>query len=104
MNSRVGPGYRIAAYRTARCFEKFEGGQEYPFLKDRIVRQTKGPAQLKGDPQGPRRFDGFRMQADKADLRRWQTLILQEISERAHGARAQRSHGYEQNGIDPIFF
>ena len=68
----------------------------------RIVRRTERAAQLERDPQGSRRPGVFALRPNEADRNRRNALLLDVVPERAHGARAERSNGRKDDGLDSI--
>jgi hypothetical protein len=61
-------------------------------LQGCIVRRTERPGELEGDPQRARRADDLRVLAHQADTGGRHPLRFQVVAQRAHGARAGRSH------------
>lgn len=58
---------------------------------------------LEGHPQCPRRFDGFRVRPYEADAGGRHAVFFYVVAKNADGARAARSDGQKQGGIDPVF-
>jgi hypothetical protein len=77
---------------------------DHPFLKCPVTRRAKWPPQLERDPQRPRRPSLLDLRSDQTDGDRRDPLILEIMPQRAHGARAERSNGREDDAVDGVLF
>ena len=71
-------------------------------LERRIVGCTQRAAELEGDPERTRRPDGLGVLAHQADAGGRDALPLEEMAQRADGARAGGSNRNEQGRVDAI--
>ena len=76
--------------------------EDHPLLERRIARRAERPAQLERHPQRARRLGVLGLRPDKADRDRRDALFLEIVPQRAHGARAERSNGREDDGVDVV--
>ena len=86
----VGPGQQV------------EGGLRYAALEAGIVGNAERSAKLKGHPEGARRAHHLGVFAHQADTRCRNALPLEEMTERAHGARAGGSNRDEERSVDLV--
>ena len=100
--ARVVIGEVLDDHRPALPVEQLQGRKDHPLLECRVVRRTKRPPKLERNPKRPRRFGVLGLRPDQADRDRRNALVLEIMSQRAHGARADRSNGGEQDGVDVI--
>ena len=84
------------------AFEQAQRRQDHAFLERRVARRTERSPQLERDPQGARRLGVFGLRPNEADRHCRDALFLEIMPQRAHGARAERSNGGEQDGVDPV--
>ncbi len=91
------PGYGV--FGTP---EQPERRQDHPPLKRRVARRPDRPAQFKRHPQRPPAVRILRLRPDQRDRDRGNACFLEIVPQRAHGARAQRSNGGQQNRIDVV--
>ena len=71
-------------------------------LERRVVGNAERPAELERDPECARRPHDLGVLTYQADADGRNALALEEVAQRAHGARAGGSNRDEQRGIDPV--
>ena len=87
---------------AALAFEEAERGAEDVELELGLVGGAERPPELEGHPEGAGRPDALRVIADQADAGRRDALRLNVVSERADGARTERSDGHEERAGDAV--
>src|SRR5579864_5547707 len=83
-------------------FEQPQRRQDHSSLECRVARRADRPAQFERHPQGARRTRVLRLRPDQRDRDAGDTLFLEIMPQRAHGARAERSNRGQQNRVDVI--
>src|SRR6266851_2875386 len=89
-------------YRPTLAFKQPQGRKDHSPLERRVVRGAERPPKLERNPQCPRRFGVLGLWPDQADRDRRDPLFLEIMPQRAHGARAERSNGREDDGVDVV--
>jgi len=82
--------------------EEVEDGAEDGALEIGVVGDAEGAAEVEGDPEGAGRLDDFGVLADQGDAGGGDAFTLDEVAERADGARTGRSNGAEDDGVDTL--
>jgi hypothetical protein len=62
---------------SALAFEQAQCREDHAFLKRRVARRTKRPAQFERNPEGTRRLGIFGLRPDKADRDSRYALFLE---------------------------
>ena len=73
---------------------------EYPMLKRGIVWATERPSERKVTEQPTRWGRALELALDDAEGDRGQAVLFEDMCERAHGTRTQRSNGREKHHVD----
>ena len=92
----------VGDQRTVGARQQIERGLHDAALERRIVGNAHRPAELERHPQRARRADGLGVLAHQADAGGGNALPLEEVAQRAHGARAGGSNRNEQGGVDLV--
>jgi len=90
--------------RSSRAHELPQRREDHASLERRIARRAKRTSELEWHPQGPRRFGVLGLRPDQADRDRRDPFFLEIMTERAHGARADRSNRRKDDGVDVVLF
>ena len=102
LRARVVIGKILDDDRAALALQEPQGGEDHPLLECRLAGRTERAPELERNPKRPRRLGVFGLRPDQADRDRRDALFLEIMPQRAHGARAERSNGGEDDGVDLV--